>query len=442
MADDIWTGGAPPSHMDEPDYLRSLLDDSAARGEPVVVPIRPAITSRAAPLVITPAALPDPRTIPPREWLYGVYMLRRYLTVLVAPGGVGKTALTIAQGLALAAGKPLLGDYVHQRVNVLYCGLEDPAEELDRRIAAAMIHHRLDAEEIGGRVYAFNGRDRRLQMATLQQGTLEIVYPDKAELTKFLTDHEIGAVFVDPFVNSHDLDENSNPHINAAARAWAEVANEAGCAITLVHHTRKGAVAGDADSGRGASALVNAARVALTLSTMSEDDASRYGVSADQRRLHIRLDDPKANLAPPADKARWFRLVGVALGNGTPEYPAGDNVQTVEQWEPPSPWEGITMAQAVDILEAIERGPSPGEQYTSSRRGRSNGRWAGNVVLTETDRTDAQAAAIIKAWVTESVLIEGDYHSPEMRKSVAGLTVNEGKISEMRRTLSTGAENG
>lgn len=427
----------------DPHYIAALEETFAGQGEPVVVPLRVVPQSKPSTgLIVAPLVFRDPAKIEPRQWLYGVYMLRRYLTVLVAPGGVGKTALTISQGLALACGKPLLGDYVHARCNVLFCGLEDPEDELDRRIAAAMIHHKLDADDLEGRVFALNGRARRLQMATLTPGGTEIIFPDKAELTAYLIANEIGAVFVDPFVNSHDLDENSNPHINAAARAWAEVANDANCGVTLVHHTRKGAIAGDADSGRGASALVNAARVALTLSHMSEDDATKYGIPAEERRLHIRLDDPKANLAPPSDKARWFRLVSVSLGNGTQDYPAGDSVQAVETWEPPSPWEGITMACAVEILDAIQRGPGLGEQYTTSRRGRSNARWAGSVITAMTDRSDAQAAQIVKQWVTEGVLIEGDYRSPETRKDITGVTVNEDKISEMKRAAMEATSSG
>ena len=35
----------------------------------------------------------DPSLLPRRQWLYGQHLIRGYLSLLVAPGGVGKTAL-------------------------------------------------------------------------------------------------------------------------------------------------------------------------------------------------------------------------------------------------------------------------------------------------------------------------------------------------------------
>ena len=39
----------------------------------------------------------DTGAIPPRQWLLGNSFCRRYLSSLIAPGGVGKTAVRIAQ---------------------------------------------------------------------------------------------------------------------------------------------------------------------------------------------------------------------------------------------------------------------------------------------------------------------------------------------------------
>ena len=39
-----------------------------------------------------------------------------------------------------------------------------------------------------------------------------------------------------------------------------------------------------------------------------------------------RVDSAKVNIAPPSIEARWFRIVGVPIGNGTDLYPDGDEV--------------------------------------------------------------------------------------------------------------------
>jgi hypothetical protein len=55
------------------------------------------------------------------------------------------------------------------------------------------------------------------------------------------------------------------------------------------------------------------------------------------------MDSGKVNLAP-ARAAKWFKLVGVRLNNGTNLYPNGDEVQTIEPWTPPETWAGMDNA--------------------------------------------------------------------------------------------------
>ncbi|MFC0384353.1 helicase RepA family protein [Muricoccus vinaceus] len=381
----------------------------------------------ASPLTIKPASLRRGAAIPPREWLYGYQLVRRYITVLVAPGGVGKTSYSVVVALSVAGGKGLMGDWVHAQANTLCCGLEDPEDEFDRRVAAAMDHYNLDDEHLAGRLFIISGRERRLVIAALDADGMSIAYPDKDALVRLIRENNIGFLVVDPFVNSHELEENSNPHINAAARAWAEVADATGCAILLVHHTRKGAIAGDADGARGASALIGAARAAMTLTSMSPEEAESFDIREDARRLYVRLDDAKSNLAPPAGKARWFHLASVALGNETPAYPKGDNVQVIEAWEPPDVWKELSVADLNAILDRIAAGNGQGQRFSGSRRGRSNTRWAGNVVMEMFDVEEGQAGKVINAWLKSGLLVEGEYSDPVTRKKAQGVTVDHSK---------------
>lgn len=381
------------------------------------------------PLAIKPASLRAGHEIPPREWVYGVELIRRYVSLIVAPGGVGKTAYSIASAIAIASGKPILKDHVHDPCNVLLCGLEDPMDETDRRIAAVMQSHKVSRDDLADRLFVVNGRERRLIIAALDADGISIAYPDKEALIAEIRENNIGVVKVDPWVNSHELEENSNPHINAAARAWAEIGDETGCAIELVHHTKKGAVAGDAEGARGASALIGAARVALTVTAMTEEEAGKLGIPTTERRRYIRVDDAKANLAPPAGKARWFQLVSVALGNGALDrrYPNGDNVQAIHPWEPPNVWEEVSVADLNAALDEIADGLPDGRRYAPSRRGRSNTRWCGNVLVRRLGITDDQAAAMLATWFKGGVLEESAYPDPITRKDAAGVSVNDAR---------------
>src|SRR5215813_2092078 len=89
-------------------------------------------------------------TIPPRGWLLGTTFCRKFISGLIAEGGVGKTAIRYAQYLACATGRSLTGEYVHHRCRSLIVCLEDDLDEVKRRIGAAMLHHRVDPAAVKG----------------------------------------------------------------------------------------------------------------------------------------------------------------------------------------------------------------------------------------------------------------------------------------------------
>jgi hypothetical protein len=177
--------------------------------------------------------------------------------------------------------------------------------------------------------------------------------------------HDIDVVSLDPFVKSHSVEENANNAVDFVAGILAGIATENNCAVDAPHHISKGlADPGNANRGRGASAFKDAARLVYTLTPMSEDEAKRFNVGEDERRQLIRMDSGKVNIAPRAAAAKWFKLVSVPLNNGTADYPRGDEVQTIEPWEPPDLWGGLGAAVLNTILTEIDKGPSDGKFYT------------------------------------------------------------------------------
>ena len=114
------------------------------------------------------------------------------------------------------------------------------------------------------------------------------------------------------------------------------------------------------------------------------------------------------------------------IGNGTPEYPAGDTVQVVKPWTPPEAWGDLSSALLNEILDEIEEGLSDKNRYTDAASAKE--RAARKVVQRfAPHKTEAQAREIIKTWVKNGVLIGYDYENPVTRKSVRGLRVDPGK---------------
>jgi hypothetical protein len=376
------------------------------------------------PLALTRLRQRTPPEIEPRPWLYGTILQRKYVSLLVAPGGTGKSQLALGIGIDLVTGRKLLGPHVFERVPTWFLSLEDDAVEIERRVAAFRIVHNIPWADLDN-FYVHSGRERRVCMAKLDQEENKIVFPDKEAVLAAVRSGKVGLIIVDPFVRSHELDENSNPAMDAAVRAWTEIAEEENCAILLVHHVRK-AVSVGIEAARGAKALSDAARVGLLLTAMTEEEAEEMGIDTDEARRFVRLDNSKANMAP-AGTATWFQMTERNLGNKTKLYPAGDTVSAIIPWNRPKTFEGISDVQCNLALDAIEAGIRPGVRYCAHRRGRDNSRWAGAVVVTHLDVADARADIIIGLWLKSGLLTERPYRDAEQRKDRTGLFVDNAK---------------
>lgn len=199
-------------------------------------------------------------------------LIRGFVTLLIAPGGIGKSTLALAACMEIASAKLVLGIHVFDQVNVAILNLEDPQDEMNRRLAALAIRYGVTNQDLEGRLF-MSPADRAVTIATVGGDGFTVVTPDKDEIIRQVRAHNIGVLSVDPFAESHTLEENSNPQMVKAAAAWRQVARDGNCAVLLTHHVRKGAVA-DIESARGAKALTDSARVGLLLSSMSADEAS------------------------------------------------------------------------------------------------------------------------------------------------------------------------
>ncbi len=205
------------------------------------------------------------------------------------------------------------------------------------------------------------------------------------------------------------------------------IAIEEYCAVDAPHHTSKGlAVAGDANRGRGASATKDAGRLVYTLTPMSPQEGQQFGLPEAERRALVRLDSAKVNLAPPSAEAKWFRLISVPLGNATHLYPNGDNVQTVEPWQPPDTWKDLDHALLNRILDDIDAGLPNGSRYSAAPKAAARAAWQ---VLAERapGKTEKQAREVIQTWLKTGTLYTEEYEDPADRKKRTGLRVNNAK---------------
>lgn len=365
-------------------------------------------------ITASPFRWPDHRSLPRRPWVWGRWLLLSTVSAIVAPGGVGKSSFVASMLLSLASGRQdILGKTVWAGPKrVWYWNLEDGLAELEMQLVAAAMFHDVEQDACGDRIFLDSGPEgAELRIAIEDRDGYRIAVPVVEALVAELIARKIDVLVVDPFVSSHGVTENDNTAIDAVVKTWASIAKRAGCAIVLVHHSKKlGNEKVTAESSRGASALVSAARVTLVLNRMDKDEAQRFGIVADaERRRLFTVQDDKANRAP-AEDAQWFRLASQNVENSTgqddPFGEEGDSVGVVTRWFPPDAFEGVTVDDLYRVQQRVDVG-----QWRADVQAKD---WVGKVVAdvigvsadsdVKADRTKINA--LLRAWVSSGALIK------------------------------------
>lgn len=344
--------------------------------------------------------------IPKREWLYGRHLIRKFVSLDIAPGGVGKSSIKVVEALAMTAGQALLNKEVFGGpLRVWFYNLEDPDEETERRIHAAMQHHGLQPEDVGDRLFVNSGRDMPLVIAEETATGTRIVRPVVEDVVSAILEDRIDVLTVDPFVSSHTVSENDNGAIDMVAKEWARIADRCNCAINLVHHVRKtnGAEV-TAESSRGAVALIGAARSVVVYNRMTKEEAEAAGIEPKLAGFHFRMQNDKANLAPP-EQAEWFRMNNVDLENG-------DSVGVAAAWHYPDAFEGVQAWHLKRVQQIVGNG-----EFRADVRAKN---WVGKVIseVLEIDpkKQAKKLKSILKKWTDEDMLrvvVHEDAHRHE-----------------------------
>jgi hypothetical protein len=347
----------------------------------------------------TPYHWTNPRDIPPRQFLYGRHFARGFVSATVATCGVGKTALKIAEALAMASGRDLLAiGGTGPPLRVWYWNLEDPRDELTRRIQATAMRFGLDIADIDGRLFVDTGREQELIIADPTRSGAMIRQPVVDALVQEIVANIIDVLIVDPFVSCHRVSENDNTAIDLVAKEWGRVAHRANCAVELVHHTRKplnGESEATTDSARGAKALTDACRSVETINRMTAKEGEKVGVQS--HRFYFRTLNDKNNLAPPAADSVWYKLESVALGNGPSFGDTGDNIGVVARWK----WPDASALVSTGDLRRVQERVAAGK-WRKDPQARD---WVGKPVaevlgLDHERRADrARIGELLKGWI-------------------------------------------
>jgi hypothetical protein len=371
--------------------------------DPFVPDHSPTGPTRAPKIRATPYVLPDPTTIPMRDWLYGTHLIRGFASATFAPGAAGKTSLKLVEAIAMATGRALLGTKPRRRCRVWYWNGEDPQEEIDRRIGAICIHYGISREELDGWLFVDTGRRMKIVIASYDpKSGNKIAEPLVKELIETIVENKIDVFFVDPFVKSYRVAENDNGAMDMVATQWVDIAEIANIAIELVHHTKKlGGTEANIESGRGAGSVANAMRSVDIVNKMLAEEGKKVGIEGFELRQYFSVFDDKPNMTISPESKTWYKLIPIFLGNGPN---GGDSVGVATSWKWPDPLAGVTGADFDSAAAAIKAG--------AWRKDIQAKAWVGKPIaqalkLDLDNKTDrAKVGQLIKFWLGNGSLIE------------------------------------
>ena len=226
----------------------------------------------------------------------------------IGPGGFAKSTLSVGEVLSMVSGCGFLGKPTlrEKLLRVAYWNLEDPIDEIMRKIQAACMRHELRPDDINGRLFVKSARDQHCIIARmLPSGGGHIVEPMVDAIIEDLRVNQIDVLYIDPFKKCHRVSENDNTMIDMVVDQWTRVAEEANVAVKLAHHTRKnGSAEIDTESSRGAKAATDAARSVVVV-THDQERGGRRGHQRQSQHLFSHVQ----RQAQPGARSRALRLV-------------------------------------------------------------------------------------------------------------------------------------
>lgn len=296
------------------------------------------------------------RLIHVRPWVVPGFLMRGAVTLVAGPGGAGKSTLMNGWCVSLALGQAYGTFNPACEMVVMNYNVEDDGDEQRRRLSAALRAAGATPYNIAGRIIRCgpNGVGTLLERDILHGHMVNTAA--LLALEDLIEQRRPDVLILDPLVELHTAEENDNTALRLVIAHLRGIARRHNIAVAVVHHMRKGAVAGEADGIRGGGAIVGAVRAAFTVMPMTAAECEELGLPESQRGSLFRVDSAKGNYAPPR-AAAWHELVENQLDNG-------ELIAAAVPWTPPMTRNGPAPEDMARITIALEKG-SQGQPYSA-----------------------------------------------------------------------------
>ncbi|HLX30769.1 MAG TPA: AAA family ATPase [Casimicrobiaceae bacterium] len=228
------------------------------------------------------------------------------VAVRVAPGGTGKTTLTLYESIHIVLGRRLFGMEVLKPGPVLILSAEDRREMLVARLRALA-----DALQLGGFEREVIRRDIRISDLTGEALKLTIIVDDVVMPGPAVDDIIANArplapvvIEFDPAISFGVGEARTNDAEQGLIEAARRIRRELECCVRFTHHSGKNNArekATDQYATRGGSALSDGARMVSILHPLAGDEwAKAAGSPLLTGETGMLLARPKLSYRPPA----------------------------------------------------------------------------------------------------------------------------------------------
>ena len=292
---------------------------------------------------------------PPMEWLVEGFIPLGAPGALVAKPGCGKSQISLDLALCVALGLPFLGRKASPEPrSAIYLSMEDPHDEVHRRLERAM--QRLVPEEDAPAARDLAANRLKVFFPEYRLGTAELsLQANRVPLVAVAKSFKdpCGLIILDTQNTLFLGEENSSRDSGAFWGECQALAEETCASVLVLHHLRKSSERSEAktlaerlspENLRGSSAIEGRARFVLVASPLSAGEAASVGLDPTQahREDLVVLSAGKVN---GASKGAWFLLerpVGSADGILRPHAQSESIVQQLQEQS----WSGSSERKA------------------------------------------------------------------------------------------------
>lgn len=316
--------------------------------------------------VFLPLGSIDGNDIPETPWCVPGVLLDGKVAILSGQGGAGKSLMTLVLAVITTTGQPYAGFELADPFGprkVMLLSAEDDRDELERRLIAVCDVMGVDRAALGNRLVIFK-RQKNIRLVRRDTYGRDALTPYGQKVRDWIAKYNVGVVIADPFVKTHGgFDENSNDDMESVMTLLESIVTGLPCSMLIVSHNTKTGRANDQNAIRGASSIVNAARIGWGFGAVTAEEHRNAGAPGSYRE-YVRMELVKSNYGSRATPPGVFRFKSVMLPNG-------DERAGLEAWDFNSDAAGVNFAtwEHGDAFIAMVRKGKDGRPFSTATRG-------------------------------------------------------------------------